>query len=560
MGKKKAEYIFPIVHFMLSFIYERIIFDFSMDYSCVLAIAKGGVSDRFEMVLTYTISKVISAIFIWYFWKLFFYLKDGGIKQTAVRNFVIFWAAGLLILSVLWPNVFFRSEDNLITYEYAINFAPEYWHSMYSGCIYAAAMMVLPFNFSINVVQWTAFAAALGYLYTGLGKCDCVDKKRKWMIFLIFAIPDTYLIFNDSYRTEQYAILCLFYISIVLLDILGKKKRSPKELVLLAVLSAFIGVWRSEGLVLGIFGFMALVFFVYKLPVKKALAWLLMVIACFAIISVPQKLGDYKYYGKDYSFINSLPTLHNILCCEDANLSYEGVSDDLAAIEAVVPVEMVAYRGMEGYRRYNYACGRGDINQSLATEETSAAYMSAFYRMVLHNPVIYAKNQISFLLQALKLRNYPYIETYRYEVTKDYGPWEYKTWATGRALYTASCGEWMNNPLRVKLSNAIIGAYRTVTGWLERVGIVSAMYICAVLTEILIFLKEFIRFIKKKTDTLGFAVFALVLLMQAAAIVCVMPAGITAYFHGYLYCTLILDLVYIMSAHGLHKSKTEVNG
>ena len=543
---RKLKYFLPILHIIASFFYERLILDFSLDYSVVLSIAKGGVSDRFEMVLTYTISKIIACIFIIYLWKLFFYIVEKGYRVKCIRSFIVFYLVGLFIYMVCWPETFLHSQDNLITYAYAVKLAPEYWHSMYSGCIYTASMMVAPFAIMINVLQWTGFVCGLGYLYLRLSESTVITGKKKILIFVLMLIPDTYLLVGDAYRTEQYSVLLIFYMSLIVMDIIDKRIRPSKEIICLAVLSAFIAVWRSEGLVLGILGFIALIIFVYKLPVKKIFVYSALVIVCYVLISKPQKLGDTKYYGKDYSFINSFSTLHNILCAESANLSYEGAEDDLAAIEAVVPLEMVRAYGMDGYRRFNYSEGRPDINQSLATDEESSAYMSAYYSLILHNPKIYIKNQIVFLMQAMKLKDYPYVENYNGTIENDLPAWKLTSWDTGFELYSMQCENYYSNETRLAVYSVFKTIYDSYAGLFNKFYIFTALALCMVGFETYIFFKDLIFFIKKKTDNLGFAVFALILLGQAALIFLVMPAGVTAYFHGYMYCTLILEVVYII--------------
>ncbi len=553
MGNKKYRYLFPIVHIIASFFYERLILDFSLDYSVVLSIPMGGVSDRFEMLLTYGISKLVACIFIVYLWKLIFFIKDDGLKSGYLKGFLAIFAVGLVICVFNYPGGLAKTFDNLITYSYAVKLAPEYWHSMYSSVIYIACMMVAPFGISISIFQWLGFVCAMGYLYYRLKNNDSFSDKRKWLIFLLFLIPDTFLVVSDAYRTEQYTVLCVFYMSLVAMDIVEKKKRPAHELICLAILSGFIGVWRSEGAVLGVLGFMALVIFVYRLPLKKAVSYILLVVVCYVTIGIPQKLGNTKYYGKDYSFINSFPSLHNIVNSEKRNLTYDGAEEDLQAIGKVVPFDMLACYGMEGYRNYNYACGRDDVNQSMASKEVSEAYTKAFYRLVLHNPGIYAKNQLYFLMQAVKLIDFPYLERDIYPVYKEYPPYEVKGWDIGRKLLMDRAGEWNDLPVRQKVSAFFSKVRETYAKIWDSLYISTALFVLAALFEIYLFFKEFIGYFKKKTDTLGFAAFAFILLGQALAIILVMPAGVTAYFHGFFYSTFILELVYIINGKRIEK-------
>ena len=131
---------------------------------------------------------------------------------------------------------------------------------------------------------------------------------------------------------------------------------------------------------------MAVLLFDPKRNLKRFLCFFAVFCACFLAVSFPQKVGNEKYYGSDYSIINSFCVLTNVFNMADSNLEYDGVEEDLAAIEAVVPIEQIRVLGMEGYRRYNYYNGHADINQSLTDMETGKRYIKAFYNICLHNP------------------------------------------------------------------------------------------------------------------------------------------------------------------------------
>lgn len=548
MGKNRFHRIFiPIIHILLSFIYERTIIDMSKDRSMVTSIALVGVSEEMEFVLSYIISKVFACIIIFLIWRLIFLYLEGGIKERYLRCFLYLFVIGLAFYAILWPDSFMHSEDNYITYLSAIKMTPDYWHSSYSSIIYAACLMVAPFPFMISALQWLLFVFTLGYFYYRLSNSEAVNQKKKWLIFLLFLVPDTFFLIGDGYRTEQYAIVVMFYMTLVVMDIIDKKVRPHEELILITGLSAFIAVWRSEGIVLGILGLVCLIIFVYKLPFRSIFFYSVAIVVFVMILgNVLQKLGNEKYYGKDYTFINSFPTLHNVFCSEGANLSYEGAGEDIASIDAVVPVKMIAYHGMDGYRRFNYSEGRRDINQSLASPNERNAYVKAYYRILSHNPKIYIKNQIFFLLQATHLIDYPYIENYKGEMTEDLPNWECLSWDWGKEVFNSKAGSWKNLSWRQNLSSKIISSQQGLFRLLDKIFVYPIFLGITVLFEIIIFFKEIVAFFKKKTDTLGFAVFSFVLLLQAAAIFLVMPAGVIAYFHAYLYATFILELAYLI--------------
>ena len=543
----KGKYIFPLIHFLLSFFYERCILIFGLDRDIILSIPRNFViSDTGERVLGYVLSKLFALAMIFFLWNLVFWIVCAWTARKNLRYFLIFFLVGCAGLLLLWPEPFTASKDNFITYSYAIRFWPEYWHSAYTSCIYAAMLMVVPHPVFFTIFQWFFAVFILGYLYNRILDSPVLKGRGRYGVFLVFLMPGVYTLFTDPYRTELYALLCMFLVSMTAMDIVDQRERGTPSLLLNILLCSFIGVWRTEGIILGILLFVLQIVFVYHYKPTRAILCFLCMQFLFGAFSVPQKLGDKKYYGKDYSFINSFPTLRNILASPDANLSYEGALEDLAAIGAVTPVEILRRYGMDGYRRYNYANGRGDINQSLAEDETAAAYMSAYYRMVAHNFPIYARTQLFMLLKAIMLKPEEYVVYDSSTLVNDLESWKLNSWDIGEEDFYAVRGvaAWKDTVFHTNLSELANTLGNVIAGVFQKTYFYSLLLVCIPLYEIYLFFAECIKLIKRKCNRLGLAGIAFILLGQAAAICLVMPAGTLVYLHAYYYCSFILCLIY----------------
>ncbi len=514
----------------------------------VLPISRNNIiSDTAERVLGYIISKLLAAVLIFSLWHLFFWVIDNWKAKKNIRFFLIFFAVCLIGVVLLWPTPFVDSIDNYITYSFARRFWPEYWHSAYTGFLYAAVLMVAPHPIFITIYQLAFGFFVLGYLYNRIVDSPVLNGKGKYCVFLIFLMPGVYRVFTNAYRTEPYAWLCMYAVSMTAMDVVDQRKRGTLNLICNIFLCGFISVWRTEGFIFGFLLFLVQLLYIYKYrPLKSTLMFLCMLLS-FGMFLLPQKLGDIKYYGKDYSFINSFPTLKNILSSSDADLSYEGVEADLAALEAVVPVELIRYYGMDGYRRYNYANGRDDINQSLADDETASAYMKAYYRMVWHNLPIYIKTQTSMLLNALMIIPQSYVVASDQLPDYDLPPWKLKSWDIGQQdfLDTDHIMKWTNCGFHQRFSYLAMRAMEILFGALRETYFYTLVLILIPLCEIYLFFREGIRYVRRKENLFGLAGIAFLLLGQAAAIVLVMPAGTLVYFHAYYYCSFILCLIYV---------------
>ena len=541
----KWKYAFPLFHFFLSFFYERKIFFFQLDRDIIYSIPRNSIiSDEGERILGYVISKAFALLVICFLWNLLFFLMDSWRKNYLL--FLGLFLIGSVFLLLLWPEPIVASQDNFITYSYAIRFWPEYWHGAYTSCLYAAILMAVPHPVFLTVFQWLFGVFVLGYLYNRILDSPVLQGRGRYGLFLIFLMPGAYTLFTNPYRTELYALLCLFLVSATIMDMVDQRRRPVRKLPADVLLCAFVGIWRTEGIILGVILFALQILFLYRLRPRKAALWALAMAAALAMFFVPQKLGDIKYYGKDYSFINSLPTLRNILASPGANLSYEGAEQDLAAIGAVTPVEILRHYGMEGYRRYNYANGRGDINQSLADDETAAAYLRAYYRILAHNFPIYARTQTIMVLKALMIKPAEYVVADDQVLTDDLPPWTIELWGIGQGdLYAAKgAREWQDTVLHQRFCEGFFNLYQRITKLLQKTYVYSLILVCISLYEVILFFAEVIRSVKKKDGRLGLAGIAFMLIGQAAAICLVMPAGELVYLHTYYYCSFLLCLLY----------------
>ncbi|MBR5897325.1 MAG: hypothetical protein IKZ39_06880, partial [Lachnospiraceae bacterium] len=311
----------------------------------------------------------------------------------------------------------------------------------------------------------------------------------------------------------------------------------------------------------GVGGYMAMLIYGYKVNWKKVVAFAATALVAFVIIALPQKLGDRKYYGKDYNIINSFPSLVNILNSADHNVDYDGAEASLMSIDTVIPLDLVRVYGMEGYRRYNYYCGRADINQSYATDEQAEAYVKGFHDLVLHNPVIYLKTQFVMWEQSLLLRQYPYVEqASNVMVPEYYTNYELPIWDTGLVYYSIDLGfkSWRNSSFRKNIADVLMNIIVSFRLWtIEKLHTASLILIAVTVFAVVAMFRECVLFFKKKRENTAIGVFLLILLIQYAAIVLVMPAGVQVYFHATYYGMFITEIIYIAKLICDKKKKAE---
>lgn len=539
MKKKSVWWIFPLIHLVLSFFYERMLFAFSDNFRINrLTPINLRFSDSFEIIMAYSISKMIGAVLIFCIWKLIFSLKKYFSLCEGIL-FVTFFILGAIILLFYFPDSFITSNDNFITYADAVNFVPGYWHSLYTSCFYAGCMMVFPHAYAVVFFHWLGLIYTIGYMYVRVKRSTSIPKYFRFLSFFILMFPIVHTIMMDVYRTELYCILFILYFEIIMLDILEKRKRSIKESLIIIFLASVLSVWRNEGIIFATISYCTLLIFVYRDTVKRNVYRFLLFLGAVVVLMMPQKIGDIKYYGNDYSITNLSNPLGAIFNDPNADLSYENADKDVEAIETFIPVVYLQEFYLDGLRRRNYAIGSRDINQSMSALNYSNEFVKAAYRIILHNPKTYLKKQWNYLNYAFGTSFFCQLDEYAGEFVPAI-EWEYDLWDVGEEIFYESefTKAWSENEFRLSVKRRL-DIFRN--GYFNLVYPINAyINIACVVFLAIITICEIVVFCRKKRSYDGVLGIVIALILQYTGIFLVMPGGVPAYFRSVFMATYVL--------------------
>ncbi len=564
--ENRIRFIITALHIVLSFVFSKFVYK----NIGIIAIGTKPVNDtigqRAESALAYILSEFFAILFIYLFWKLVFHIFKHFRRSYIV--FIAIFVIGLLLLMLSWPDVFVRSNDNLLTYSSAVRLTPDYWHCAYSGYIYAGMLLFFPADFSITIIQWLFFVFMIGYLYERTGS---VAPKLKILVFLLFALPNTLLIIMDSYRICQFVIIACFYETLIFLDIIERKVPSLKRYALVALLGSFLSIWRSEAIIFGILFYLIYIVFTGQKSgagksFGKKLFPILIFAICFILIMIPQKIGEKKYYGKDYHIINSMYPLNAFLNSDLTELEYEGADKDLEAIDKVVPISAIKRYGMDGYRRYNNSVkGNTDINQSCVSDEEASAYMKAYLNILIHNPKQTLRLIWDNIMYSFSARHI----WFRYKAPEDDPSTELGEW--GSYMWDNAGGDFYSNGHTAKISaiTSKIGLGEKLVGFQmkyssllygKRFYLISFFALCA--GNLWLFIFGVISSVRKRANSrlyLGIGLAGLTLLGQYLAILLVMPAPSYVYFIITDYLSLFLIFFAVCNAFRIRRIRKNNN-
>ena len=562
MGKLKTitnrwyEIIVPLCHFLISFLWENKIFKYG-NLEGILSLVRNEqvISIEAELRIVYVLSRIFCLVFICVFWKIvFFVIKEKPAKKDIIILGSILFI-GFLCGLIMYPDSLGIGIDNYCNFMAARRFQPTYWQNIYTGAVYGGCLMLIPHPFSLFVVQWSFFWSVISYIYIGIGD-KCPNKLYKYFVLVVFLFPESYFLTFNPYRNNYYAVLILFYIAF--LYFLFKNREgfiSIKKLIVFSLITALIMGWRSEGLLLGLAGLLIYTIGLIRFSNKKLRIALLLIVsfATFLVLNQIQSLGAKKYYGQDYMILNTTNVLSSIFNDPQANLSYEGAIDDLNAIEAVVPKEVLREAGMRGYRDYNWTEGRADFNQSLATDEESSAYMSAYYRIILHNVKTYLGVQLNSFLSAINLRPVFTVYSYNSAPQVQLKSFVYDGWKHGaeEVYQTWNTKAWANNKFRVTVGTSLKEFIYKWRIFIFDSGIGPIIQISFTALLAVFFVLEFVNSMKIKrfVNSLPFCVAFLAVLGELAAIILFMPEGRSEYLYPVQYASYFLVYLYCIESY-----------
>ncbi|WP_028234368.1 hypothetical protein [Pseudobutyrivibrio sp. MD2005] len=529
-NKKKT--IIIAIHILLTFLFERLIFVFSWDNILFRTTQPKNyiLGDKTEMIMVYILSKICSIVIIVLLWKLIFLIKEKRIRKDVIKCFGSIFLVGLIIGVIVFPDNFGMEVDNYGVYALAIRFLPTYWHSIYTGIIYAGCLMVLPNPISIFIFQWLLLIVVIAYIYNGISELTN-GNSIKYIPLVLLLVPETYELVFNAYRNNYYTIICMFYFSYIFFYFQNKKGNRIN--ISIIFLSCFIMIWRTEGIIIGVFGLFFMICFCMKISKKELFKICILCIVIFSVLNGIQNIGAKKYYGKDYQIVSTINVLNNILNDEKAIIT----KSEIDKINACVPAQIIKETGIDGYRNYNYLMGRKDGNQTLMSESDSTNYISSYYSIVKNNFVDYIYKQISSYFYCI---DFPFVDkTHIFQGKPTIVLPQYTDLRNieGRddILGVWLVGKWDKNEVRKSISVVIRNTCYSWQLFIKTTHIGTLYRMLVMLGIIRMFTYELTCFVKKTDYNIYGLIMSLGIILELLAVIAFMPEGRLYYLFPMMY-------------------------
>lgn len=371
--------IIALIHWLLSFFSDRLIFDYvTWDFENLTQSIKTAMTVGAKAVFLLVLLLVWQGI--WYFVK--------KADRRCVRNTLIYFAINLAVLLLVWPGIWRMDEFGILNS--ATLLLPVFWQNYLTSLFYVFSLMLIPAPAGIVIVQCACISLLAGYVITwfekGFGRLGLLS----FIPFLFFPVLDSNLY---PMRMSLYAFLEL---SLVIL--LFETRQQSEKLTKCILLAAVVTVWRTEAVYYFVFlPLLLVILLAKKLDKKKLIRSVCGYLVLTLILFVPQTLGNRLTSGSQYDLTSVVLPLVDLVQKED-EVNHD--SEELKKIDAVVSVDVAIEGAREGKNGISLFWTNPDFVRTDYTSSQYSQFKSAYYQLILKHPGVFLKERFTCFMQS----------------------------------------------------------------------------------------------------------------------------------------------------------------
>lgn len=517
-----------VVHFVLSFFTDRLIFDYAwFDASTT--------KELLRSTETIVVKVVFFAVLV-FLWQAAFWAA-----KHADRLFLKVAGGYMLVMLVLllltWPGIWRMDEFGILSS--SIQLFPHFWQNYITSVFYILALMLLPFPAGVVIVQCACVSLIVARLVM---LCRGEENRGWWLLlvpFLMLPVIDSNLY---PIRMSLYAFLEVLLITE--LFFLAKRVSDGGKVavswrsgywIYMTALAGVVTVWRTEA-----------IYYVAAYPVLLLLAGkgrrfakqILVYLIAFVVLFAPQKVGEKLTSGQQYELTSVVLPLVVLVEAASENPDAQDLKL-LDMIDQVVNVEVTLAGAAEGKSGINLFWGEPDFQRAY-TQEQFAAFKSAYYQLVAKYPAVFLKERWKTFCDSSDL-----LENTTEVFTKD-GVQNYRT------FQTYPLAQPINNGLRTSVIKTL--ELRSPYNYNEKLAVTDVVY-SAVPAVLILVIASVILLFKRKWMSL---VLVLAVLVKVPLVFVTAPSRLFMYYYSvYLfgYCVLFY-VIYQRCTAGKKKDLT----
>lgn len=376
---KRKWFVIFIVLFLMSFVTDHIIFNFS----------EFGVAKYIGIKVIYF---VFLGVLLWAIKKLIEYLKIGDEDiRKSVQFGIVVWCVLLVCVVMVYPGIYQWDTMEMLSLARSLNLSN--WHGFYMQLLYVLSLMLIPFPVGVLVVQTfliSLFAIRENYI------CRRIIGRKGLSNFLIifFLLPTNIYWSVYPYRTIFFGL----FVSLVLLEVLYMnwvEKVSFGQLVYVATILGFGWSIRSEGYCLLILIVILPIIYRKKIGMKKMSAWFVMTLLITLIVKAPL-VSDRSYVAT--------AILNPLQCMMHYDLQSDDLQRDLSNIDVVFDVDTMKNTKLDSISGNSEGTAwqvEGFWDNIYCDENDWNNMLKSYVNLVYYNPQLFVKVRMQTFLAAI---------------------------------------------------------------------------------------------------------------------------------------------------------------
>jgi len=371
--------IIALIHWLLSFFSDRLIFDYvTWDFE--------NLTQSIKTAMTVGAKAVFLLVLLLVWQGIRYFVKKAD--RRFVRNTLIYFAINLAVLLLVWPGIWRMDEFGILNS--ATLLLPVFWQNYLTSLFYVFSLMLIPAPVGIVIVQCACIALLAGYVITwfekGFGRLGLLS----FIPLLFFPVLDSNLY---PMRMSLYA-----FLELALVILLLETRQQSEKLAKCILLATVVTVWRTEAVYYFVFfPLLLIVLLAKKLDKKKLVRSVCSYLVLTLILFVPQTLGNRLTSGSQYDLTSVVLPLVDLIQKED---EVDPDSEELKKIDAVVSVDEAIEGAREGKNGISLFWSDPDFVRTDYTAPQYAQFKNAYYHLILKHPGVFLKERFTCFMQS----------------------------------------------------------------------------------------------------------------------------------------------------------------
>lgn len=387
MNIKKQWLVVALLHWVVSFFTDKIIFSYSMvNFSTakdsILSLYSIGMKAAFLVLLCFLYQMLAN---------LLEKVKQEEHIRVAAQLGMVYFCCMLLILLCVYPGAWRMDEFGILREATAL--MPLFWQGYLTSLFYIFSLMLIPTPAGVIVVMCLVNSICVGYV---CGKIDKVLqlKHKFWLLLPFFAFP---VLDSNMYpmRMSVYAFVEMVLAMIFVSAIYEKRRLGNYEKAVVIVLTALCGVWRTEGIyyLLWIPLVYLFVYFKDSPQKKKDICYVGILCLTGVLVFLPQSLGNKMTSGDKYGITSIVLPMAPLLTQADENREASDLKD-IDVIDKVIDTRKMIDGYAKGKSGINIFWSEPKLVKSGYTNEEYSECKKAYYHLIMKYPQVFFKERI----------------------------------------------------------------------------------------------------------------------------------------------------------------------